>query len=121
MWCEEKVIIIRNATPVVPIENCVQYQEGRICSTRRRFLQHQESVLHKKGTSVVENREGKKGTFVVEKQGVCCEKKVCSMKNVTSAIRREKVCSTKRKLCSVKRRLCNLREKCTVSEELHLQ
>ena len=69
VWCEEKVFIIRNATPVVPIENCVQYQEGRICSTRRRFWQHQESVQHKKVTSVVEKQGRKKGNICSRKTG----------------------------------------------------
>ena len=74
----------------VPGGSHLQYEE--------KILQQEESVQHKKGTSVV------------ERQCVWCEEKVCSMRNAKSAIHREKVCSTKRKLCSVKRSLSSFRK-----------
>ena len=86
----------------VPGGSHQQYEE--------KILQHEESVQRKNGTSVVEIQGKKKGTSVVERQCVRCEEKVCSMRNATSAIRREKVCSTKRKLCSVKRSWSSLRK-----------
>ena len=64
----------------------------------KKILQHEESVQRKKRTSIV------------ERQCVWCEEKVCSMRNATSAIHREKVRSTKRKLCSVKRSWSSLRK-----------
>ena len=34
--------------------------------------------------------------FVVERQGVLCEEKVCTIKKVTSAVGVQKVCNTRR-------------------------
>ena len=50
------------------------------------------------------------------------EEKVCIIKNVTSAVQGERVCSTRRgSICSRKRRLCRVRREYTVSEGLHVQ
>ena len=37
-----------------------------------------------------------KGTFVVKRHGVLCEKKVCTVKKVASALGVQKVCNTRR-------------------------
>ena len=51
-----------------------------------------------------------------------CEQKVCSTRNVTSAVRVEKACSTKRvRICSIKESLCSVIRECTVSGGLQLQ
>ena len=50
------------------------------------------------------------------------EEKVCIIKNVTSAVHRERVCSTRRgSICSRKRKLCRVTREYTVSEGLHVQ
>ena len=69
VWCEEKVFIMRNVTPVVPIENV--FSTRRVASAvRGEILQHEESVQRKKEISVVE-RQGKK------KENICRRKAMC--------------------------------------------
>ena len=53
-----------------------------LCTVRRMLCSVRRSVQYKKGT------------FSAVRQLVWLEKKVCSIRNVTSEIRREKVCTT---------------------------
>ena len=46
------------------------------------------------------SEEPQKATFSAGRQGVWFEEKICSISDVTSAVRMEKVCSTRRRVAS---------------------
>ena len=52
--------------------------------------------------------EQKVSTSVSEIQGVWCEEKVCSIRNVTSELRVEKVCSTREVASALQEELCTV-------------
>ena len=69
VWSEEKVFIIRNATLVLPIESV--FSTRRVASAVREegFCSIRKSVQHKKGASVVEKQEKRKGNICGRKTG----------------------------------------------------
>ena len=50
----------------------------------------------------------KKSTSVSERQGVWCEEKICSIRNVTFEVRVEKVCSTREVASALQEELCTV-------------
>ena len=121
VWCEEKVFIMRNVTPVVPIENV--FSTRRVTSAvRGEILQHEEGVQCKKGTSVVERQGKKKETSAEQRQCVWCDR--------GESLQDEEchVCNTQRenvqyqeKVVQCEQKFVQFEKTCTVSEKLHLQ
>ena len=68
----------------------------------RSYLQYEEKAVQdeKKVYSIC--------TSVVKRQGVWCEEKICSIRNVTSGVRVEKVCSTRKVASALREELCTV-------------
>ena len=54
-------------------------------------------------------------------EDVCCEEKICNIKNMTSTVQGEKECNTRRVASAVPRKVCAARGECVLPEGLHLQ
>ena len=54
-------------------------------------------------------------------EGVCCEEKICNIKNMTSTVQGEKECNTRRVASAVPGKVCAVRGERVLPEGLHLQ
>ena len=100
VWCEEKLYSIKNVTPAV--------LGDKVCSTRK-----VASTLRGEGCAMRGERvySIRKVTSTIGGQDVCCEEKVCSIKNVTSAVAGEKYAVPRRACLQYEEKVVQCKER----------
>ena len=100
LWYKDEVCSIRSVTSAVQVE--------KVCSTRQVASAVRGELCRMQGESL----QYQKVIPAVGRQGVWCEKKVCSIRNVTSTVQRESVQYLVCHICSTRRRFWSVRREC---------